>query len=134
MFFLEPMFTHSAKMAYLLRNKRNEVLWYSSQFILKNIFNNRDLSNNEMIRIILMKVPSKRNLFDIRYLLNHLSQNNFFSKMKEEGNFDLTFQCLKELSVSFSPNFIISGLFLSPQTYFIVVSKNEKGRENNKLW
>lgn len=99
MFYVEPMFSKSAQMVYLLRNKRNEVLWNTSQFILKNVYMNRHLSSEEMIKYILTKEPEMRNLFDIRYLLNHLSKNNFFAKMKEEGDFDLTYECLRELKV-----------------------------------
>jgi len=64
-----------------------------------NVYMNKHLTNEEMVKKILCKDPERRNLFDIRYLLNHLASNNFFAKMKKEGNFDLALQCLKELKV-----------------------------------
>ena len=46
----------------------DEVLWYTSQFILKNVYFNRHLTRDDIIRNILIKPKELRNLFDIRYL------------------------------------------------------------------
>ena len=93
----------------------DEVLWYTSQFILKNVYFNRHLTRDDIIRNILIKPKELRNLFDVRYLQsnghnlyqnlnigriweysNSVSSKNFFNKLIEEGNFDLSYNCLKE--------------------------------------
>ena len=96
------MFSQSKQMAYLLRTKRNEVLWFTTQFLLKNVYLNRHLSSEEMIRQILQKDKDLRNLFDIRYLQSKISGNNFFTKMTKEGSFELTYQWLKEFQYEFA--------------------------------
>ena len=96
------MFSQSKIMTFLLRTKRNEVLWYTSQFVLKNVYLNRHLTQEEIIRGILMKDKNLRNLFDIRYLQSKISGNNFFTKMTREGSFDLTYQWLREFQYYFA--------------------------------
>ena len=100
MFYFEPVFFKSKLMSTILKTKRHEVIWHSVQFILKNVYLNRHLSSETIIKNILVKPSHLRNLFDIRYLLNAFCSNAFFTKMTEEGSTDLTYQCMKELNVS----------------------------------
>ncbi|CAI2381911.1 unnamed protein product [Moneuplotes crassus] len=85
---------HGKKMMFLLRRKKFKVIWYTVQFILQNVYNNRFKSRDEMFRYILMKDKSEINLFDVRWLQKELSNNHFFKKLIEQESPEVYQRCL----------------------------------------
>ena len=74
-------------MSYILRRKKNRVIWYTCKFILQNVYMNRHKTKDQMAQYILQKDKNERNLFDIRWLQKELSNNNFFRKFLDQGDY-----------------------------------------------
>jgi hypothetical protein len=58
----------NSMMSFLLRKKRYQIRWYTTKFILDNVYSIQNKSKGEVCKKILNKPPHLRNLFDMRYL------------------------------------------------------------------
>lgn len=75
-----------------------------------------------MFRYILQKPKEDRNLFDIRWLHKELSTNNFFKKLIDQGDYDISHQWFKELGYVWAqPGETIIKYMDIGDTFYIIV-------------
>ena len=63
---------------------------------------NKDKTKDQLAQHILQKNHKDRNLFDVRWLQKELSNNNFFKKFIDQGDFIVIHQCFKELGYTYA--------------------------------